>query len=419
MKEVKVKPTQTLYTNNVVAVPPPPPRFSLNEWYLNNRQRYRACEDQQALADKILAECERVRDEVKERTLLNKREVDHKINEKIQDIEFNKHEIDRQRKVVCSEIECLTLYKERIMDAMASLKDQSMRICKKCLIFREGRIGIDLCHDDVERELLKEIDVIEGANKLLVRVLEQANEQVRRLRSTIYFMDRDSEDKDNVLKIDGHNLSLNENSMNLSLYYGYSPLDVATITVEEWEIATTKNIERAAKEINSARPLRAYVDVILKQVIDDLVGQYHTVNDAFRRRIEETKESKYKLEIQHLEVVRQVNEMTRNITDLEKAIADKEGFMALAHTRLGNRAQRPGAELCRDLVETNLVNEVRELRHNTHTLQHMLSEAQASLRYLLKIQIQLEEDINIKTNTLKIDEVDCMTLRQSMDYHAY
>lgn len=35
-------------------------RFTLNEWYLNNRHRYRICLDQQALADKILAECDRV-----------------------------------------------------------------------------------------------------------------------------------------------------------------------------------------------------------------------------------------------------------------------------------------------------------------------------------------------------------------------
>lgn len=35
-------------------------RFTLKEWYLNNRQRYRTCEDQQCLADKVLAECDRV-----------------------------------------------------------------------------------------------------------------------------------------------------------------------------------------------------------------------------------------------------------------------------------------------------------------------------------------------------------------------
>lgn len=81
---------------------------------------------------------------MQERTLLNKREVDHKIEEKIQDIEFNKGEIDRQRKEVCKEIDCLNLYKERIMDALASLKDQALKICKQCLMYREGRLGIDL-----------------------------------------------------------------------------------------------------------------------------------------------------------------------------------------------------------------------------------------------------------------------------------
>lgn len=42
------------------AVPPPPARFTLTEWYLNNRQRYRQAEDQQHLAERILGECDRV-----------------------------------------------------------------------------------------------------------------------------------------------------------------------------------------------------------------------------------------------------------------------------------------------------------------------------------------------------------------------
>jgi tektin-1 len=37
--------------------------------------------------------------------------------------------------------------------------------------------------------------------------------------------------------------------------------------------------------------------------------------------------------------------MTLTIGKLEKGLAEKEGYMALAHTRLGNRCQRIGAEL--------------------------------------------------------------------------
>lgn len=111
--------------------------------------------------------------------------------------------------------------------------------------------------------------------------------------------------------------------------------------------------------------------------------------------------------------------MTRSVTDLEKAISDKEGYTALVHTRLGNRAQRPGMELCKDIVGHSLGKEVVELRNNVAILQQNLVETYASLRYLLKTQIQLEEDINVKTNSIKIDEVDCMTLRQNMDYYYY
>lgn len=40
-------------------------------------------------------------------------------------------------------------------------------------------------------------------------------------------MDRDLEDKGNVLKLDEHNLQLKETSLNLSMYHGFAPLDPA------------------------------------------------------------------------------------------------------------------------------------------------------------------------------------------------
>lgn len=65
---------------------------------------------------------------------------------------------------------------------------------------------------------------------------------------------------------------------------------------------TNNNIINASKEVNSARPLRCYIDTIIKQVINDLNDQKNATDEAFRRRIEETKEAKIKLELQHAEV---------------------------------------------------------------------------------------------------------------------
>lgn len=73
-------------------------------------------------------------------------------------------------------------------------------------------------------------------------------------------------------------------------------------TLQEWSDFTQENIDRARKELVSGRPLRSIIDQILKQVIEDLWLQYNTVNNAFRRRIDEYKEAKAKLENHHFEV---------------------------------------------------------------------------------------------------------------------
>lgn len=162
----------------LVAVPPPPARFTLSEWHLNNRYRNRICLDQQKLADSVIAESDRLIDVVNEKADLNKRDVDHKLIQKIKDIEFNRDEINKQRKEVCIEIENLNTYMERLQDALHALKEDAMKVCQKCLIMREGRLGIDLCCDNIEVELKKEYQIIEGTQSLLTRTLEQANEQV-------------------------------------------------------------------------------------------------------------------------------------------------------------------------------------------------------------------------------------------------
>lgn len=367
----------------------------------------------------MLAETQRICELSTDKVRDNKDETDHRLKEKLEDIEFCKKELLCIRKEVLLESDALSIYKERIMDALSSVRRNALIICEKCLMFRERRLGIDLVRDNVERELLKECEVIMGVENLLVRTLEQTQEQIRRLKASLYYMDHDLEDKENNLRIDRHNLTLRETNMNLSIYHGTSRLDPSTIELNEWEMQTNNNILAATKEVNSARPLRCYIDTIIKQTINDLIDQKNATDETFRRRIEETKEAKTKLELQHSEVMRQANEMRENITSIEKSIAEKECYLALAHTRLGNRCQRPGLELTRDLVENQLIKEVNDLHDVVSNLQATMFEAHASLRYLLKTQIQIEEDINVKTNTLKIDEVDCMTLRQSMDYHVY
>lgn len=171
-------PNFKLVHESLVVVPPPPSRFTLSEWHLNNSYRNRICLAQQKLADSIKAENNRVIEEAQERTDANRKETDFKLEERIEDIKFAKEEIEKQRKEACLEVDNLLSSIRRIQRCIDGINKDALRVVQKCIILREGRIGIDLCRDNVEIELEKELDVIGGGKVLLNRALEQANEQV-------------------------------------------------------------------------------------------------------------------------------------------------------------------------------------------------------------------------------------------------
>lgn len=62
------------------------------------------------------------------------------------------------------------------------------------------------------------------------------------------------------------------------------------------------NMEQSAKRVNDARMLKSYIDTLLTQLYEDCLQQGNAVNDSFRRRIDEMKEAKTKLEHRHHEV---------------------------------------------------------------------------------------------------------------------
>lgn len=88
-------------------------------------------------------------------------------------------------------------------------------------------MGIDLCEDDVEVELYREVEIIKGVQGMIVRLLEQVQEQIRRLRAMNYTIKRDLEDKGAVLKIDKENTRLKETNISLAMYHGQARLDPA------------------------------------------------------------------------------------------------------------------------------------------------------------------------------------------------
>ena len=77
----------------------------------------------------------------------------------------------------------------------------------------------------------------------------------------------------------------------------------SSVTVDDWESFSNENILAAEKQRNNSQNLRSLIDGILQQVANDMEQQCKAVDVALQIRIDETRDSKSKLE-DHLSKVR-------------------------------------------------------------------------------------------------------------------
>jgi len=278
---------------------------------------------------------------------------------------------------------------------------------------------IDLVHDDVQKELIKEVETLEGVQALLQRTLEEATEQIRLNRKAKFLLEKDLKDKFAAQDIDEYCENLKNNSAGLHLKEGATRIQANSTSPEEWQDFSHENIENAERERMSSVQLRSNMDGILQQTSNDQRKQVDATNLAFKKRIDECKDTKGKLEDHLNKVIGQIKEIEENISRLQKSIADKEAPMKLAHTRLDTRGGRPNVEQCRDAVQYRLVEEVHELESSLAQLQARLADTQDSLKGLTRRQLDLEDDIQVKNNTLFIDEVQCMGMRKSINIQQF
>ena len=78
-------------------------------------------------------------------------------------------------------------YRKRLENGVAGC-EKPLEAANHCLGLREGRVNIDLVHDDVQKELLTEVSVVNGVCAMLERALEQVIEQIRLNRSSAYHL---------------------------------------------------------------------------------------------------------------------------------------------------------------------------------------------------------------------------------------
>ncbi|CAF0896071.1 unnamed protein product [Adineta steineri] len=199
------------------------------------------------------------------------------------------------------------------------------------------------------------------------------------MRQSRYLLDRDLKDKFAAQSIDEHVIDLSLTNPSLYLKEGVTCIEHRYVTIHfeaydmEKEEYTDENIKNAEKQRLNAVQLRNIIDGILKKLVDDM-----------KQALEES------------------------IKNTEKAIRDKEQYLKLAYTRLDIRHKRSNIELVYDPPQKHLAEEeVREIECEIQKLQERFDESHVCLRNLDRDKLILEKDIETKTNTIFVAEVEC------------
>uniref|UniRef100_G1QGA9 Tektin n=1 Tax=Myotis lucifugus TaxID=59463 RepID=G1QGA9_MYOLU len=391
-----------------------PPKFLPSEWHLANKSQYHKAEAERSRSERLDGRSNRVGEDARPNARNSYTVSNPKASEqRLEEVKFWKKELDDKLEQLVYATEDLLAYQTRLRKALESLKEP-LHITQRCLEYREQRVGIDLVHDEVEEELLKEYEMIQGVIALLTRTLEETTEQIRLNRSAKYYLEKDLKDKFVALTIDDICFSLNNNSPNIRYSENVVRVEPNSVSLEDWLDFSNTNVEKADKQRNNSLMLKSLVDRVLSQTASDLRKQCDVVDTALKNGLKDTKDARDKLAGHLAKVMEEIASQEKNIEFLEKAILDQEGPAKVAHTRLGTRTCRPNVELCRDMAQYRLIREVHEITHNIARLKETLAQAQMELKGLNRRQLALQEQIQIKENTIYIDEVLCVPMRKSI-----
>ncbi|XP_037266901.1 tektin-1 isoform X2 [Falco biarmicus] len=352
-----------------------PPKFHPSEWDIANKMQCASTESQKSRSECMIAESQRLLDEIKKTTQKTQSGVNKKIEQRREEIKFWKQELDKKHEQIVHETEVLLTFKTRLEKSLESCKEPLV-IAQKCLLNRLNR-------------------------------------------SAKYSLEMDLKDKFTALMIDDYCASLTNNIPDTRYADNAVKIEGNFVSPEDWIAFSNMNIEKANEQRNNSLALRALIDGIFLQTANDMRKQCEMVNVAFRKRVKEVKDAKHKLETLLAMVIDEAASQEKNIAALKKAIADEEGPFKVAQTRLESRNHRPNVELCYDTVQYRLTSEVQEIAKNIQRLKDTLAQAETELKGLSRRQLSLEEEIQVKENTLYIDEVLCMQMRESICINSF
>ncbi|KAM6250153.1 tektin-5 [Porphyrio hochstetteri] len=384
-------------------------RYSTRDWHHANLVQLRGSEASRYRADRLNNDSMRLIQNKDQLTYQMQKDSRRNLGERISNIDFWRSELIYELECLLRETQALETAKQRL-ECAAGEMEGPLKVALECLYHREKRQGIDLVHDDVEKNLIKELDGFKDFQEILTKLAHKVSKQLGINRDAQHALEKDLADKNSAHFIDEKCYNLRNTSDSINFYHGVEKADGTVSVPTTWAKFSEDNIRYSQhSRANSAR-LRDDAEVTLERTSEEMWNHFITTNLAFNNRIAEVAHAKNKLQAQLAKILQEIFQTEDTIMFLERSIKAKEYPLKVAQTCLAGSTKRPNIELCRDAPQLQLVSEVYTIDDTVYTLKQRLQEAHDTLQMLLLNKSKLEHDISVKTNSFFIDK-KCMDMR--------
>ncbi|NWW53590.1 TEKT3 protein, partial [Pedionomus torquatus] len=387
-------------------------RYAPDDWYRSNLTNYKESETYQHDAECLRVDTSHMIEDKYQQMEKTQGESTKSVGIRANDIGFWKLELCLELDEMIKETNALTDVKKRVERALAET-EPLLQVAQECLLQREKRIGIDQVHDEVEKGLFTEVDVIRSCQQRMQRYLDMAKAQLMSNRVAQHELERDLANKQAAHLIDDKCYNLKNTSDGISYYQGVERVDATISVPESWAKFTDDNILRSQSERAASAKLRENGENLLVVTANEMRSQFSRVNAAFTNRIAETADAKSKIQTHLAKTLQEIFQVEMNVEAIQKAMRDHGPSFKVAQTRLDERTRRPNMELCRDTAQFRLVNEVHEIDETVQSLEQRLRDTEDNLQMLFHAKSILQHELAVKANSLLIDQEKCMGIRKT------
>ncbi|NXS55049.1 TEKT5 protein, partial [Brachypteracias leptosomus] len=216
-------------------------RYSTHDWHHANMVQLKGSEACRYNAGRMNTNSMRLMQDKDQLTYQMQEDSRRSLGERISNIDFWRSELIYELECLLKETQALETAKKQLECAVDEMQEP-LKIALECLYRREKRKDIDLVHDDVEKNLIKEVNVFKDCQEILTKLARKISQQLGINRDAQHALEQDLSDKNSAHFIDEKCFNLRNTSDSISFYYGEEKADGTVSVPATWAKFSEDNI---------------------------------------------------------------------------------------------------------------------------------------------------------------------------------